>query len=89
MSRLDRLGRADRAAAQQVQRAVVGDPEQPGAKRRGLLQLVEGDEGPGEGVLHHILALDHRAHQARAVAVKLRPQLIGERQELGLARRGR
>ena len=41
-----------------------------------------GDEGPGEGVLHHILAVDHRAHQPRAVAVKLRPQLAGERQEL-------
>ena len=47
-----------------------------------LLQLVQGDEGAGEGVLHHILAVDHRAHQARAVAVKLRPQLAGERQEL-------
>ena len=50
--------------------AVVGDPEQPGAERRGLLQLVQGNEGPGEGVLLHILALDHRAHQARAVAVR-------------------
>ncbi len=75
VGRLDGLGRADRAAAQQVQRAVVGDPEQPGAQRRGLLQFVQGDEGPSEGVLHHILAIDHRAHQARAVAVKLRPQL--------------
>ena len=80
-------GRADRAAAQKVERAVVGDPEQPGAQWRHLLQLVNGDEGPGEGVLHHILALDHRAHQARAVAVKLRPQLIGKRQEFGVARR--
>jgi hypothetical protein len=52
VSRLDGLGRADRAAAQQVQRAIMGDPEQPGAERWGLLQLVEGDEGTGEGVLH-------------------------------------
>jgi NAD(P)-dependent dehydrogenase (short-subunit alcohol dehydrogenase family) len=44
-----------RAAAQQVHRAVVGDPEQPGAKQRGLLQLVQGHEGTSEGVLHHIL----------------------------------
>ena len=52
-----------------------------------LLQLVHRDEGPGEGVLHHILALDHRAHQACAVAVKLGPQLIGKRQEFAVARR--
>ena len=70
-------GRADRAAAQQVERAVVGDPEQPGAQWRHLLQLVHGDEGPDEGVLHHILALDHRAHQARADAP--RPRIGGGR----------
>ena len=87
VGRLDGLGRADRAAAQQVKRAVVRDPEQPGTQWRHLLQLVHGDEGPDEGVLHHILALDHRAHQARAVAVKLGPQLIGKRQEFGVARR--
>jgi hypothetical protein len=62
VGRLDGLGRADRAAAQKVQRAVVGDPEQPGAKRPAFLQLVQGSEGPSEGVLHHILAIDHRAH---------------------------
>ena len=82
VGRLDGLGSADRAAAQEVERAVVGDPEQPGAHWRGLLQLVERDEGPGEGVLHHVLAVDHRAHQASAVAVKLRPELVGERQKL-------
>src|SRR6266576_3689547 len=51
--------------------------------------LVQGDEGPGERVLHHILAVDHRAHQARAVTVKLRPHLTGKDQELRLARRRR
>jgi hypothetical protein len=51
----------------------MGDPEQPGAQWRILLQFVQGAEGPGEGVLHHILAFDHRAHQARAVAVKFGP----------------
>jgi hypothetical protein len=61
--------------------------EQPGAQGRHLLQLIHGEEGPDEGVLHHILALDHRAHQARAVAVKLGPQLIGKCQEFGVARR--
>jgi hypothetical protein len=52
------------------------------------LRINKGEsEGPDEGVLHYILALDHRAHQARAVAVKLGPQLIGKRQEFGVARR--
>jgi hypothetical protein len=44
--------------AQQVQRAVVGVPKQPGAEWRVLLHLVQGDEGR-EGILHHILGLDH------------------------------
>jgi hypothetical protein len=87
VGRLDGLGRADRTAAQQVKRPVVRDPEQPGAQGRHLLQLIHGEEGPDEGVLHHILALDHRAHQACAVTVKLGPQLIGKCQELGVARR--
>ena len=75
------MGSAARIARlrKQVERAVVGDPEQPGAQWRALLQLVQRDEGAGESVLHHILAVDHRAHQPRAVAVKLRPQLFGER----------
>ena len=37
--RLDRFGHAHRPAAQQVEGAVVGDPEQPGSKRRRLLQI--------------------------------------------------
>ena len=85
MGRLDWLGRADGAAAKEIERTVVRNAEQPGAQRRCLLQLVERDQGSGEGVLHHILAVDHRAHQARAIAVKLRPQCVGERPELRLA----
>ena len=88
VSRLDRLGRADRFGAHEVQRPVVGDPEQPRPQRRRLLQLVQCDKGAGEGVLHHVLAVDHRAHQAGCVTVKLRPELGGERQEIG-ATRGR
>jgi hypothetical protein len=38
---LDGLSRADRTAAQQVERTVVGDPEQPGAQGWGL-QLAQG-----------------------------------------------
>jgi hypothetical protein len=78
---------ADRPAAQEVERPVVRDPEHPGAQGRHLLQLIHGEEGPDEGVLHHILPLDHRAHQARAVTVKLGPQVIGKCQEFGVARR--
>jgi hypothetical protein len=57
----------------------VGDAEQPSAHWRALLPLVERDESAGESVLHHILAVDHRAHQPRAVAVKLWPQPFDER----------
>src|SRR6516225_4723728 len=89
LRRLDGLSRADRTAAQEIKRTVVGDTKQPGAHWRALLQLVERDEGAGESVLHYILAIDHRAHQPRAVAVELRPQLFGERQELCLSRRWR
>jgi hypothetical protein len=48
---------ADRAAAQQVPRAVVGDPEQSGAEWPVIPQLIQG--APGEAILHHILRLDH------------------------------
>ena len=49
------------------------------ARWRALVQFVERDEGADESVLHHIFAVDHRAHQPRAVAVKLRPKLFDER----------
>jgi hypothetical protein len=42
------------------------------------LHFVEGDEGAGESVLHHVFAVDHRARKARAVAVKLRAQFASE-----------
>lgn len=50
----------------------MGDPEEPAAERGNLLQFVQGDKGAGEGVLDHVLAVDHRAHQARTIAVKLK-----------------
>ena len=40
VGRFDRLGGANCAAAQKVQRAVVGDPKQPGADWLVFLQLV-------------------------------------------------
>jgi hypothetical protein len=53
-------GRADRAAAQQVECAVVGDPEQPGAQWRKLLQFVHGEEGRARAAVH---APWHRFHR--------------------------
>jgi len=37
---VDRLSHAHRPAAQQVEGAVVGNPEQPGSKRRRLLRVL-------------------------------------------------
>jgi hypothetical protein len=78
----DRLCCADRSAAQQVQHAVVGDPEQPGTERRDSAQPVQGDEGPGKGVLHDVLAVYHRSHETRTITVELRPQLSDQGEEL-------
>jgi hypothetical protein len=81
VGRLNRLSRADRPASQQVQRTVVRDPEQPRSKRRRLVQLVQGEEGPHKRILHDVLAVDDRSHQPRAVAVQLGPQLAGQGEE--------
>ena len=78
---LDRLGGAHGSAAQQVEGLVVGDAEQPGAQGRGGLQRIEGGEALGDGVLHHVLAVDHRAGQAGAVAVKVGAQFGDEGEE--------
>jgi hypothetical protein len=79
---VDRLGPAHRAAAQQIECAVVRDPEQPGSKRRHLLHLLQRHKGPGECVLHDILAVDDRSHETRAIAMQLGPQLAGESEQL-------
>ena len=49
------------------------------------LQFLQRHESAGERVLHDVLAVDHRSHQTRAIAVQLGPQLAGERQELRVA----
>src|SRR5260370_2049110 len=87
---VDRFGHAHRPAAQQVEGAVMGDPEQPGSKRRRLLQalflkLLQRHESPDERVLHDVLAVDDRSHETLAIAVQFGPQLAGQGEELRLA----
>ena len=59
----------------------MGDPEQPGPKRRRLVQVLQSRDGPQERVLHDVLAVDYRPHETRAVAVQLGPQLAGQGEE--------
>ncbi len=73
--RVQRLAHARLVTPQLVQRAVVGDAEQPGAERRHLVHLRQQVVGAGQGLLHDVLAVGHRAGHARAVAVQLRPQV--------------
>ena len=51
----------------------MGDPEQPGSKRRRLLQILQRHESPEQSVLHDVLAVDDRSHEAGAIAVQLGP----------------
>jgi hypothetical protein len=55
---VDRFGHAHLPATQQVERAVMSDPEQPGSKRWRLLQILQRHECPNERVLHDVLAVE-------------------------------
>src|SRR3984957_2369884 len=79
---VDRFGHAHLAAAEQVERAVMSNPEQPGPKWRRLLQILQRHESPDERVLHDVLAVDDRSHEACAVTVQIGPQLAGQSEEL-------
>jgi hypothetical protein len=59
----------------------MSDPEQPGSKRRRLLQILQHHESPDERVLHDVLAVDDRSHETRTVAVQIGPQLAGKSEE--------
>src|SRR4030095_5559853 len=61
------------------------DPEQPGSKRRRLFQILQRHGSPEQRVLQDILAVDHRSHQTRAIAVQFGLQLAGQREQLRLA----
>jgi hypothetical protein len=60
----------------------MSNPEQPGLKRRRLLQILQRHESPDERVLHDVLAVDDRSHEACAVTVQIGPQLAGQSEEL-------
>src|SRR4029077_20277246 len=56
--------------------------EKPGSKLRRLVQILQRHESPDERVLHDVLAVDDRSHEACAVTVQIGPQLAGESEEL-------
>jgi hypothetical protein len=60
----------------------MSNPEQPGSKRRLLVQILQRHESPDERVLYDVLAVDDRSHETRAVTVQIGPQLAGQREEL-------
>jgi hypothetical protein len=60
----------------------MSDPEQPGSKRRRLLQIFQRHESPDKRVLHDVLAVDDGSHEACAVTVQIGPQLAGQSEEL-------
>jgi hypothetical protein len=55
----------------------MGNPE-PGSKRRRFLQILQRHESPDERVLHDVLAVDDRSHEAGAITVQVGPQLAGQ-----------
>src|SRR5260370_4512190 len=69
---VERFGHAHRPAAKQVEGAIVGNPEQPRAKQGCLLEVMQRYESPRECILHDILTVDDRSHEACAIAMKLR-----------------
>ena len=60
----------------------MSNPEQPGSKRRLLLQIFQRHKSPHERVLHDVLAVDDRSHEAGAVTVQIGPQLARQSEEL-------
>ena len=73
---------------QEIHRGVVRDAKQPGAKRRRRLHFRQRVPGFGQRVLHHVLAVEHRASHARAIPVQLGTHLVYEVHE-ALSRLGR
>jgi hypothetical protein len=64
--------RAPSAVAQHVQAAVGGDPVEPGAQRRALLERVQRAPGREQRVLHGVLGILERAEHPVAVELQLR-----------------
>src|SRR4029077_6174285 len=77
------------AVAQHVQAAVGGDPIQPGAQRRALLERLQCTPRGEECLLRRVLGVLHLAEDPVAVQLQLAPVGVGERRErLMVARTG-
>ncbi len=80
---------ASTAVAQHVQTAVGGDPIQPGAQRRALLERLQCSPRGEECLLHRVLGVLHLAEDPVAVQLQLAPVGVRERRErLMVARTG-
>ncbi len=71
-------GRAPGAAAEKIERCVVGDAEHPAFRVSYLSRIGERLDRLDDRLLHHILAVDDGAGHARAVPMQLRPQFADE-----------
>ena len=63
------------ALAQKIQRGVVRDPEQPSPRVADCAGGCERLHRLDQRILQHVLAVDHRADHARAIAMQFRPHL--------------
>ena len=64
-----------RAAAQEIQRRVVGDAEQPALRMGDRAGVGKRLDRLGHRLLQHVLAIDDRAGHAGAIAMQLGPKL--------------
>ena len=64
----------------------VGDAEQPRAERAAVVEFLQLAIGLEHRLLHHVLAVQHRAGHARAIAVQPGPQMRDGLEEGGVAR---
>ena len=89
-----RLGRAQPGrqrslglAVERGQAGVGGDPVEPGAQRRAVLERVVAPPRAQVGLLHQVLGVVDRAHHPVAVREQLAPVRVGEAGEVILGRR--
>ena len=73
---VERFAHPSLIATQIVERAIVGNPKQPGAQGRQFLQLRQLVVCARECVLDHVLAVGDRAGRARAVAMWDREEIL-------------
>src|SRR5439155_18252337 len=79
--------RAAPGRAEGVQRAVRGDPVQPGADRRASLELLEAAPGREQRLLEQVLGVLRRADDPVDVQLQLTPVGVGQLAERALVSR--